>query len=68
MSFFAWEWKIILIPVPCFETAAWDINSNIWLAGIFIKYWIDSRLFWWFTHTPNQPAVDWWFPDFVVKT
>ena len=44
MSFFAWEWKIILIPVPCFETAAWDIDSNIWLAGIFIKYWIDSRL------------------------
>ena len=30
--------------MPCFETAAWDIDSNIWLAGIFIKYWIDSRL------------------------
>ena len=43
---FTREWKIILISVQCFETQAWP-NSDMWLAGIFVKYWIDSRLFWW---------------------
>ena len=43
---FTREWKIILISVQCFETQAWH-NSDMWLAGIFVKYWIDSRLFWW---------------------
>ena len=46
MSFVYMRIKNHLIPVQCFETDAWE-NSDMWLAGIFIEFWIDSRLFWW---------------------